>query len=124
MKKIFVIFQVPSGGTRTLLNRGNSVQTSDDEDSTPIDSFIDTDPSVEVLHAVGEGDTNLVRKRNPAAIILTIEALTLARDGGILDWDDQVSDVLDDRELVRSFLFKSRHKRFPLFDTLFHNPSL
>ncbi|VDP71994.1 unnamed protein product [Echinostoma caproni] len=28
-----------------------------------------------------------------------VEALTLARDGGILDWDDRVVDVLDDREL-------------------------
>ncbi|CAL8068487.1 unnamed protein product [Calicophoron daubneyi] len=29
-----------------------------------------------------------------------VDALTLARDGGILDWDDKVIDVLDDRELL------------------------
>ncbi|BHF84754.1 Partitioning defective 3 [Sparganum proliferum] len=51
-------------------------------------------------HAVGEVGAMALRKRNPTALILTIEALTLARDGGILDWDDQVSDVLDDRELL------------------------
>ncbi|CAH8553432.1 unnamed protein product [Schistosoma turkestanicum] len=29
-----------------------------------------------------------------------VDSLTLARDGGILDWDDRVVDVLDDRELL------------------------
>ncbi|CAH8654191.1 unnamed protein product [Dicrocoelium dendriticum] len=29
-----------------------------------------------------------------------VNALTLARDGGILDWDDRVIDVLDDREML------------------------
>nr|CAH8866308.1 unnamed protein product [Trichobilharzia regenti] len=29
-----------------------------------------------------------------------VDTLTLARDGGILDWDDRVADVLDDRELL------------------------
>ncbi|KAF6777659.1 hypothetical protein AHF37_03103 [Paragonimus kellicotti] len=29
-----------------------------------------------------------------------VDSLTLARDGGILDWDDRVIDVLDDREMV------------------------
>ncbi|XP_018653520.1 hypothetical protein Smp_127790 [Schistosoma mansoni] len=29
-----------------------------------------------------------------------VDSLTLARDGGILDWDDRVADVLDDRELI------------------------
>uniref|UniRef100_A0A5K4F7K8 Par3_HAL_N_term domain-containing protein n=1 Tax=Schistosoma mansoni TaxID=6183 RepID=A0A5K4F7K8_SCHMA len=29
-----------------------------------------------------------------------VDSLTLARDGGILDWDDRVADVLDDRELL------------------------
>ncbi|KAF5404489.1 hypothetical protein PHET_02083 [Paragonimus heterotremus] len=28
-----------------------------------------------------------------------VDSLTLARDGGILDWDDRVIDVLDDREM-------------------------
>ncbi|RTG90854.1 uncharacterized protein DC041_0001974, partial [Schistosoma bovis] len=28
-----------------------------------------------------------------------VDSLALARDGGILDWDDRVVDVLDDREL-------------------------
>ncbi|KAL3320901.1 hypothetical protein Ciccas_000427 [Cichlidogyrus casuarinus] len=31
---------------------------------------------------------------------LSIKSLSLARDGGILDWDDLVCDVLDDKELV------------------------
>ncbi|KAH9579251.1 hypothetical protein MS3_00009466 [Schistosoma haematobium] len=30
-----------------------------------------------------------------------VDSLALARDGGILDWDDRVVDVLDDRELTR-----------------------
>ncbi|VEL32600.1 unnamed protein product [Protopolystoma xenopodis] len=30
-----------------------------------------------------------------------VVALTLARDGGLLDMDDVVADVLDDKELVR-----------------------
>lgn len=29
-----------------------------------------------------------------------VHSVTLARDGGLLDWDDCVRDVLDDRELV------------------------
>ncbi|CAH8622355.1 unnamed protein product [Schistosoma bovis] len=29
-----------------------------------------------------------------------VDSLALARDGGILDWDDRVVDVLDDRELL------------------------
>ncbi|KAF7233121.1 hypothetical protein EG68_05643, partial [Paragonimus skrjabini miyazakii] len=29
-----------------------------------------------------------------------VDSLTLARDGGILDWDDRVIDVLDDREML------------------------
>ncbi|VDK29484.1 unnamed protein product [Dibothriocephalus latus] len=31
---------------------------------------------------------------------LLVHHLSLARDGGILDWDDHVSEVLDDREQV------------------------
>lgn len=30
-----------------------------------------------------------------------VDYVKLARDNGILDWDDRVCDVLDDRELVR-----------------------
>lgn len=29
-----------------------------------------------------------------------LDSLTLARDGGRLDWDDIVADLLDDREMV------------------------
>ncbi|TGZ37151.1 hypothetical protein CRM22_011346, partial [Opisthorchis felineus] len=31
---------------------------------------------------------------------VVVHSVTIARDGGILDWDDLVRDVLDDRELV------------------------
>ncbi|EUB58010.1 hypothetical protein EGR_07116 [Echinococcus granulosus] len=52
-----------------------------------------------VVHAVGEMEARLTRQRHPTATLFIVEALTLARDGGILDWDDRVRDVLDDREL-------------------------
>ncbi|TPP56054.1 hypothetical protein FGIG_04711 [Fasciola gigantica] len=35
---------------------------------------------------------------------VVVHSVTIARDGGILDWDDLVRDVLDDRELVLSIL--------------------
>ncbi|VDQ11358.1 unnamed protein product, partial [Trichobilharzia regenti] len=44
-----------------------------------------------------------------------VDTLTLARDGGILDWDDRVADVLDDRELVSNEIF------FPYFISFFNN---
>ncbi|VDM35027.1 unnamed protein product [Hydatigera taeniaeformis] len=53
-----------------------------------------------VIHAVGEMEARLTRQRHPTVTLFIVEALTLARDGGILDWDDRVCDVLDDRELV------------------------
>nr|CDS24131.1 Partitioning defective 3 protein B [Echinococcus granulosus] len=53
-----------------------------------------------VVHAVGEMEARLTRQRHPTATLFIVEALTLARDGGILDWDDRVRDVLDDRELL------------------------
>ena len=37
---------------------------------------------------------------NSTRMSVNINALVLARDCGILDWDDSVSDVVDDRELV------------------------
>ncbi|KAL5960632.1 hypothetical protein TSMEX_011628 [Taenia solium] len=52
-----------------------------------------------VIHAVGEMEARLTRQRHPTVTLFIVEALTLARDGGILDWDDRVCDVLDDREL-------------------------
>ncbi|VDK38982.1 unnamed protein product [Taenia asiatica] len=53
-----------------------------------------------VIHAVGEMEARLTRQRHPTVTLFIVEALTLARDGGILDWDDRVCDVLDDRELL------------------------
>ncbi|KAG5441633.1 hypothetical protein CSKR_202262 [Clonorchis sinensis] len=32
--------------------------------------------------------------------VCQVDSLTLARDGGLLDWDDKVIDVLDDREML------------------------
>lgn len=59
----------------------------------------------DVVHAIGEMDARLARQRQPSATIFIVEALTLARDGGILDWDDRVCDVLDDREMVHFLWF-------------------
>ncbi|KAM7534445.1 hypothetical protein Aperf_G00000105525 [Anoplocephala perfoliata] len=53
----------------------------------------------DVIHAIGEMEARLARQRQPSATVFIVEALTLARDGGILDWDDRVCDVLDDREM-------------------------
>lgn len=49
--------------------------------------------------------------------VYEVETLTLARDGGILDWDDRVVDVLDDRELVslRDYLFLILTSHIPKF---------
>ncbi|VDL34076.1 unnamed protein product [Hymenolepis diminuta] len=56
--------------------------------------------SSNVVHAIGEAEGRFARQRQPSTTIFIVEALTLARDGGILDWDDRVCDVLDDREMV------------------------
>ncbi len=38
-----------------------------------------------------------------------MHSLAISRDGGILDWDDLVSDVLDDREqVIPTESFKSK----------------
>ena len=37
---------------------------------------------------------------------ILVHSLAISRDGGILDWDDMVSDVLDDREQVFSRIIK------------------
>lgn len=66
--------------------------------STESEGILEESPNV--VHAIGEAEGRFARQRQPSTTIFIVEALTLARDGGILDWDDRVCDVLDDREMV------------------------
>ena len=76
-----------------------SLSTAEDEKMSE-SIHLTAEAPTSTFHAVGEEEARQNRLRYPTATLFVVEALTLARDGGILDWDDRVCDVLDDRELA------------------------
>lgn len=61
------------------------------------------DPAYQTSHFIHNRTISRLFQSSDFDKIL-VHSLSISRDGGILDWDDLVSDVLDDREQVCSLL--------------------